>query len=257
MDIYKSIAWELGLPTERSRAALYRVIRAEVTRPRRGAPGIQPDRRPRPPRRHHRLDRQPAGRSVPPLRRRHHPQGSSPVRRAARASPRYPVAALAPAPPPTARRATDHSPVTTIEAPKAPAAHHARGLPVSVISSGSATAASKGGKGSLRALENRDGQAVEELGKQHPGRAATRCLIARGREAPSSAVQGHRFPPRRRPRHHGLSRGGRASFHRDIRHGERRRRISALLPTRLRRLLAQDAVHECERSPPQGVASLA
>ena len=32
MDIYKSIAWELGLPTERSRAALYRVIRAEVTR---------------------------------------------------------------------------------------------------------------------------------------------------------------------------------------------------------------------------------
>lgn len=32
MDLYKSIAWELGLPTERSRAALYRVIRAEVTR---------------------------------------------------------------------------------------------------------------------------------------------------------------------------------------------------------------------------------
>lgn len=32
MDIYKSIAWELGLPTERNRAALYRVIRAEVTR---------------------------------------------------------------------------------------------------------------------------------------------------------------------------------------------------------------------------------
>lgn len=32
MDMYKSIAWELGLPTERSRAALYRVIRAEVTR---------------------------------------------------------------------------------------------------------------------------------------------------------------------------------------------------------------------------------
>ena len=32
MDMYKSIAWELGLPTERSRAACYRVIRAEVTR---------------------------------------------------------------------------------------------------------------------------------------------------------------------------------------------------------------------------------
>lgn len=32
MDMYKCIAWELGLPTERSRAALYRVIRAEVTR---------------------------------------------------------------------------------------------------------------------------------------------------------------------------------------------------------------------------------
>ena len=32
MDMYKSIAWELGLPTERSRAALYKVIRAEVTR---------------------------------------------------------------------------------------------------------------------------------------------------------------------------------------------------------------------------------
>lgn len=32
MDLYKAICWELGLPTERSRAALYRVIRAEVTR---------------------------------------------------------------------------------------------------------------------------------------------------------------------------------------------------------------------------------
>jgi type II secretory pathway predicted ATPase ExeA len=32
MDMYKSISWELGLPTERSRAALYRCIRAEVTR---------------------------------------------------------------------------------------------------------------------------------------------------------------------------------------------------------------------------------
>jgi len=30
--VYKCIAWDLGLPTERSRAALYRVIRAEVTR---------------------------------------------------------------------------------------------------------------------------------------------------------------------------------------------------------------------------------
>ena len=32
MDLYKSIAWELGLPTERSRAALYRTIRTEVMR---------------------------------------------------------------------------------------------------------------------------------------------------------------------------------------------------------------------------------
>lgn len=32
MDLYKSIAWELGLPTERSRAALYRAIRNEVVR---------------------------------------------------------------------------------------------------------------------------------------------------------------------------------------------------------------------------------
>jgi type II secretory pathway predicted ATPase ExeA len=32
MDLYKSIAWELGLPTERSRAALYKCIRDEVTR---------------------------------------------------------------------------------------------------------------------------------------------------------------------------------------------------------------------------------
>jgi type II secretory pathway predicted ATPase ExeA len=32
MDLYKSIAWELGLPTERSRAALYKQIRPEVTR---------------------------------------------------------------------------------------------------------------------------------------------------------------------------------------------------------------------------------
>lgn len=32
MDLYKSIAWEMGLPTERSRAALYRQIRNEVTR---------------------------------------------------------------------------------------------------------------------------------------------------------------------------------------------------------------------------------
>jgi len=32
MDLYKSISWELGLPVERSRAALYRQIRNEVTR---------------------------------------------------------------------------------------------------------------------------------------------------------------------------------------------------------------------------------
>lgn len=32
MDVYKSVAWELGLPTERSRAALYKQIRTEVTR---------------------------------------------------------------------------------------------------------------------------------------------------------------------------------------------------------------------------------
>ena len=32
MDMYKSIAWELGLPTERNRAAAYRIIRAEITR---------------------------------------------------------------------------------------------------------------------------------------------------------------------------------------------------------------------------------
>lgn len=32
LDLYKSIAWELGLPVERSRAALYRQIKAEVTR---------------------------------------------------------------------------------------------------------------------------------------------------------------------------------------------------------------------------------
>lgn len=32
MDLYKSIAWEMGLPTERNRAALFRQIRGEVTR---------------------------------------------------------------------------------------------------------------------------------------------------------------------------------------------------------------------------------
>jgi type II secretory pathway predicted ATPase ExeA len=32
MDMYKSIAWEFGLPIERNRAALYRQIRTEVTR---------------------------------------------------------------------------------------------------------------------------------------------------------------------------------------------------------------------------------
>jgi type II secretory pathway predicted ATPase ExeA len=32
MDIYKSIAWELGLPTERNRAGAFRQIRAEVSR---------------------------------------------------------------------------------------------------------------------------------------------------------------------------------------------------------------------------------
>jgi len=32
MDLYKTIAWEMGLPTERSRAALYRQIRTEVNR---------------------------------------------------------------------------------------------------------------------------------------------------------------------------------------------------------------------------------
>jgi len=32
MDLYKTIAWEMGLPIERSRAALFRQIRSEVTR---------------------------------------------------------------------------------------------------------------------------------------------------------------------------------------------------------------------------------
>lgn len=32
MDLYKTISWELGLPVERSRAALYRQIRQEVSR---------------------------------------------------------------------------------------------------------------------------------------------------------------------------------------------------------------------------------
>jgi type II secretory pathway predicted ATPase ExeA len=32
MDLYKTIAWEMGLPTERNRAALFRQIRAEVSR---------------------------------------------------------------------------------------------------------------------------------------------------------------------------------------------------------------------------------
>lgn len=32
MDLYKTVAWEIGLPTERNRAALFRQIRAEVTR---------------------------------------------------------------------------------------------------------------------------------------------------------------------------------------------------------------------------------
>lgn len=32
MDLYKSVAWELGLPTERSKSALYKCIRDEVSR---------------------------------------------------------------------------------------------------------------------------------------------------------------------------------------------------------------------------------
>ena len=32
MDMYKSIGWELGLPTERNRATAFRIIRAEITR---------------------------------------------------------------------------------------------------------------------------------------------------------------------------------------------------------------------------------
>jgi type II secretory pathway predicted ATPase ExeA len=32
MDLYKTISWEMGLPVERSRASLYRQIRAEVSR---------------------------------------------------------------------------------------------------------------------------------------------------------------------------------------------------------------------------------
>lgn len=32
MDMYKSIGWELGLPTERNRASAFRVIRSEITR---------------------------------------------------------------------------------------------------------------------------------------------------------------------------------------------------------------------------------
>jgi type II secretory pathway predicted ATPase ExeA len=31
LDMYKSIAWELGLPTERSRATAYRAIRTQIT----------------------------------------------------------------------------------------------------------------------------------------------------------------------------------------------------------------------------------
>ena len=31
LDMYKSIAWELGLPTERSRASAYRAIRSEIS----------------------------------------------------------------------------------------------------------------------------------------------------------------------------------------------------------------------------------
>jgi hypothetical protein len=39
LDLYKTISWEMGLPVERSRAALFRQIRSEVTRssPRPGA----------------------------------------------------------------------------------------------------------------------------------------------------------------------------------------------------------------------------
>ncbi|MCY3981981.1 MAG: AAA family ATPase [Alphaproteobacteria bacterium] len=32
LDMYKSIAWELGLPVERSRAAAYQAIRTEISR---------------------------------------------------------------------------------------------------------------------------------------------------------------------------------------------------------------------------------
>ncbi|HEX4334554.1 MAG TPA: AAA family ATPase [Polyangiaceae bacterium] len=32
MDLYKTIAWEMGLPTERNRAGLFRQLRSEVTR---------------------------------------------------------------------------------------------------------------------------------------------------------------------------------------------------------------------------------
>ena len=32
MDLYKSIAWEMGLPTERNRAALFKQIRTELSR---------------------------------------------------------------------------------------------------------------------------------------------------------------------------------------------------------------------------------
>jgi type II secretory pathway predicted ATPase ExeA len=32
MDMYKSIAWELGLPTERNRADAFRIVRSEITR---------------------------------------------------------------------------------------------------------------------------------------------------------------------------------------------------------------------------------
>ncbi len=33
LDMYKCIGWELGLPTERSRATAYRAIRSEIARP--------------------------------------------------------------------------------------------------------------------------------------------------------------------------------------------------------------------------------
>ena len=123
LDMYKSIAWELGLPTERSRATAYRAIREEITRlvcegqtaprPRHRRSPAPAQRCPRRPPAPHQLRHGQREPPVPAARRTH--RVAPPTRhgraRIARPAPRR---ASPPSPDSTARNSTPTSPTACV-----------------------------------------------------------------------------------------------------------------------------------------------